>query len=35
MLKISFWLKKTEAEQGNLEYIAIADPKIDETVKFD
>jgi len=32
MLKILFWLKKSDAEQGSLEQIKITDPKIDETV---
>jgi len=27
MLKITFWLKKSDAEQGNLEYITINDPQ--------
>ena len=27
MIKISFWLKKPNSEQGNLEYITIGNPK--------
>jgi hypothetical protein len=27
MLKISFWLKKPNSEQGNLEYITIGNPQ--------
>ena len=35
MIKIPFWLKKSDADRGGLEYIIIADPKVDETVKFE
>lgn len=34
MIKINFWLKKSDADQGNLEYITISNPKIDKTEKF-
>jgi len=33
MIKIEFWLKKSDTDQGNLEYITISVPKIDKTVK--
>jgi hypothetical protein len=35
VLKISFWLKKSDTDQGNSEYITIDSPKVDKTRKFD
>lgn len=35
MLKTLFWLKKSDADQGSLEYITIDSPKVDKTRKFD
>lgn len=34
MLKMSFWLKKSDTDQGSVEYITIAGPKIDKSQKF-
>jgi len=34
MIKIEFWLKKSDTDQGNLEHITISEPKINNTVKM-
>jgi hypothetical protein len=33
MIKIEFWLKKSDTNQESLEYITISAPKIDRTVR--
>lgn len=34
MIKIEFWLKKLNTDQGNLEYIIVDTPKIDKSEKL-